>query len=289
MDMPIDGNSGNDVLIGTNGPDIIRGFGGNDWISGRGGVDTMDGGTGWDVIDYSYSSGGGPRVYRGRRSKQSGTSSTSTEARGVTVSTATPLRTRSRGGTGTTTSTDGGDDLVLGGRGDDTLIGDSGFDRLYGEAGNDVLRGGSGGDTLTGGLGSDRFVFTSTGDSPGGSPGDDVFVIDVIRGFNGAGGAIVGPGGAPSGSNPQDVIDVSGIDAIVGPGNQSFTFLGDLPLGAVVTQPGTLWVSDTAGNDTMLYGNTDGNADREFVVRIEDVDTPASAYAAGLFGNDFIL
>ena len=115
-----------------------------------------------------------------------------------------------------------------------------------------------------------------------------LFVIDIIRGFNGAGPSLALPG-APPGSNPQDVIDVSGIDAIVGPGNQSFAFLGVLPLNAVVTQAGTLWVSETAGNDTMLYGNTDGNADRELVVRIEDVTTPASAYAAGPMSNDFIL
>ena len=56
--MPIDGTSGNDVLIGTKGSDIILGFGGNDWISGRGGVEYMGDGTGWDVIDYSYSTGG---------------------------------------------------------------------------------------------------------------------------------------------------------------------------------------------------------------------------------------
>ena len=46
----INGNDGNNTLIGTPRHDVIRGFGGNDLIRGRGGEDDMYGGKGRDYI-----------------------------------------------------------------------------------------------------------------------------------------------------------------------------------------------------------------------------------------------
>lgn len=46
----INGNNGNNNLVGTPRNDVIRGLGGNDTIRGRGGDDEMMGGTGRDYI-----------------------------------------------------------------------------------------------------------------------------------------------------------------------------------------------------------------------------------------------
>jgi Ca2+-binding RTX toxin-like protein len=46
----INGNNGNNNLVGTPRGDHIRGFGGNDTIRGRGGEDDMFGGRGRDFI-----------------------------------------------------------------------------------------------------------------------------------------------------------------------------------------------------------------------------------------------
>ena len=46
----INGNNGNNNLVGTPRADHIRGFGGNDTIRGRGGEDELMGGTGNDYI-----------------------------------------------------------------------------------------------------------------------------------------------------------------------------------------------------------------------------------------------
>lgn len=47
---PIDGTSGDDVLVGTPGDDIINGFEGNDTITTFEGTDTVDAGTGDDIV-----------------------------------------------------------------------------------------------------------------------------------------------------------------------------------------------------------------------------------------------
>jgi Ca2+-binding RTX toxin-like protein len=47
----INGNNGNNNLVGTPRADHIRGFGGNDTLRGRGGEDELMGGTGNDYIN----------------------------------------------------------------------------------------------------------------------------------------------------------------------------------------------------------------------------------------------
>ena len=46
----INGNSGNNTLIGTNQPDIISGMPGADYLSGEGSADFLDGGDGPDFL-----------------------------------------------------------------------------------------------------------------------------------------------------------------------------------------------------------------------------------------------
>jgi Ca2+-binding RTX toxin-like protein len=50
----INGDSGNDSLVGTNRSDEMRGLGGNDIIRGKRGSDLVLGGTGKDTLSGSY-------------------------------------------------------------------------------------------------------------------------------------------------------------------------------------------------------------------------------------------
>jgi VCBS repeat-containing protein len=95
----------------------------------------------------------------------------------------------------------GGDDTISGGDGRDSLLGGSGNDVLNGGEGRDTLTGGAGDDTLSGGGAADVFVFTSIGDG-----------LDVIIDFS---------------NSPQDIIDLSAIDADVNlAGFQALSFNG---------------------------------------------------------------
>ena len=51
----INGDGGNNNLVGTSGDDEIYGLGGDDVIEGGGGIDVLDGGSGIDTLSYANS------------------------------------------------------------------------------------------------------------------------------------------------------------------------------------------------------------------------------------------
>ena len=134
----INGEGGDDTLIGSDGDDFINGGSDNDTLIGGLGNDSMFGGSGSDNID--------------------GGSSNDTLFGNAGDDTL-------NGGTGQDSLSGGqNDDLInggddndtaLGGAGDDTINGGLGFDRILGEAGDDTLNGDDGNDTLIGGIGGD--------------------------------------------------------------------------------------------------------------------------------------
>lgn len=158
-------------------------------------------------------------------------------------------------------------DTLVGGGGNDSLVGNGGKDQLLSGADRDTLSGGADHDTLTGGAGADRLI---------GGDGNDVFDFnsadasgpasaDTIVGFAGAGNAA------------GDRIDLGGIDANAGiAGNQAFVLGG--------TGAGRVRLLES-GTKTLVVANTDGDADPELRIVIEDGSTRAAAYNAA----DFIL
>jgi hypothetical protein len=90
----------------------------------------------------------------------------------------------------------------------------------------------------------------------------------VIGGFDGIGFA------------PGDRVDVSGINAVAGGGNNVFAFIGV----ATFSAPGQLRVSNQAG-DTIIAGNTAGGTAAEFEIAVDDGGPNAGAWR----GADFIL
>lgn len=294
-DDTLNGGDGDDILRGSDGEDLIIGGDGDDIAFGGNGKDRLGGGDGNDTLDGS----GGDDVILGADGDDKLIGETGDDelfgGDGNDIL-------RGGGGDDLLIGDDGddlmfgssGEDKIEGGSGDDILEGNAQADELFGDDGNDILRGGdgfdrleggfdddilnggNGEDVLNGGLGvdilrgnaqDDTFLFESTQDST-------FAASDLIEGIEGIGVA----GG--------DVIDVSDIDAIVGnfSHSDSFQFLGlQTTANALSSGPGVLWVEDV-GTQTRLYGNTDGDNDIEFAVRIQDgVGISAADYVEGDF------
>ncbi len=113
-----------------------------------------------------------------------------------------------------------------------------------------MLIGGLGKDQLGGGTGNDLFVFNSVADSGIGSNADRI--ADFGRG---------------------DKIDLSGIDAIAGGGDDAFTFIGS---GAFSGTAGELrYTSTTAG--TVLAADVTGDGVADFEILLSNKVIPTSA------------
>ena len=140
----INGDSGNNNLVGTSGPDTIDGGEGNDTIWGMGGIDTIDGGEGNDVIYGDFASGIDGVVEKPHAGQTAG---------GDNID----------GGEGTDTIYgEDGIDEIYGGSDNDKIDGGADNDEIYGGSGADTLDGGAGDNTLTGNSGNDRYVFSGT-------------------------------------------------------------------------------------------------------------------------------
>ena len=152
---------------------------------------------------------------------------------------------------------DKGQDNVVGGSGNDSITGFDANDTLSGGSGDDLLSGDLDADVLTGGDGNDRFIFRA-GESAGAA-------ADRITDFQRPGAAI------------GDRIDLSAIDAnTTVAGDQAFLAGTGTGRGRAVEENG----------NTVIYGNTDNDADYELRIVIADGAVPASAYTAE---HDFIL
>jgi hypothetical protein len=148
-------------------------------------------------------------------------------------------------------------DRLAGGGGVDTLLGAGGDDVITGGAGGDTILGGVGRDIMTGDAGADRFVFADLTHS-----GTTAATRDHIRDF----------------AHGLDRIDLRGIDAVPGGGDNAFTFVGT---GAFT---GVGQVRLVASNsDTIVLLNTLSGAAAESSILLKAV-APAT-----IAGADFLL
>ncbi len=168
----------------------------------------------------------------------------------------------------------GGDDVITGGEGNDNLYGQAGNDQLFGQGGVDELYGGTGNDQLDGGDNNDLDLYGGSGnDTITAGPGND----NLIGGY----GADTMTGGLGNDDfiylslldtndiiidfmNGNDQINVSAIDANPGmAGDQAFGWGGDTATAYA------LWF-EVSGADTILFGDTDGNAaTAEFMITLQ--------------------
>lgn len=254
----IDGGDGNDVLCDNFGdlPDLYSGTliggGGNDIILG-GFLDNIDGGSGIDtlIIRLDYATSG---IVFNFTSLWSGATYT---LAGATIQGMAKLQycVGSAYGDILRTGTPVGETAEIRGlASSDQLTGGAGNDLVNGLDGDDVLIGGAGRNEFIGGIGADRFVFNN-----GDTSGTDWGTADRIFGFNSAQG---------------DRIDLSGMDAIAGGGDDAFSFIGT----AAFTGAAGQLRYDTAG---VLYGDTNGDGLADFAIGFNS--------AISLSGGDFLL
>ena len=270
----IEGAAGEDTLIGSGGNDTLRGgvdadtiYGGegNDVLSGDAGTDRLRGGEGNDT----YTATGTAEVVEffgeGNDLVFSGVNFTlganverlTLVGGGDTRGTGNGLNNAITGTTGNNILRGGaGHDTLDGLAGNDQLFGDAGDDALSGKLGNDTLTGGAGIDNLSGGGGSDVFDFNGVSDS-----GIAIAASDVITGFDVL----------------ADKIDLSGIDAISGGGDNSFTLVA-----GGFTAAGQIRLQQSGAN-TILQLNVTGNSGAEMSVVLLGISPGA------IGSEDFIL
>ncbi|NTV68192.1 MAG: hypothetical protein HGB06_11070, partial [Chlorobaculum sp.] len=242
------GNILNNNLTGNSGDNLLDGLAGNDTIDGGEGSDTMRGGLGNDLFLVDNA---GDIVTEGSRIGTDtvrsfvdwvlGDNLENLELEGSDALAGTG------NGLGNRITGNSGDNLMYGLGGNDTLLGNLGSDSLYGGDGNDDLLGGLGADILVGGSGQDIFRYTAADQS--GITEDE---MDVILDF----------------VSRQDKLDLSGIDANTArSGDQAFSrvILGS---SSSFTSAGQLRFDSAEG---ILYGNTDGDAQAEFAIRLDGV------------------
>lgn len=191
----LNGGTGNDIVLGGAGSDIILGSAGNDYLDGEAGADQLAGGTGidsliGDIDDTVLMGGTGGETLVGGGDflmyvvPPNGGATLVNEDIEVVIGTPFGDRIDSdsfvAGG-----ELAGQGAVVFGQAGNDVLTGSPFDDMLFGETGNDLLEGRAGGDSLEGGPGVDTLSYVtspagvtvnlSTGVAAGGHAAGDVF------------------------------------------------------------------------------------------------------------------
>ena len=296
-DDTIRGNQAANRIEGGRGADSMRGYDGGDSFvytgyTGRAsGDDYVNGGSGHDKIllegystdlrdlnvtgveeiEFSSSTSGGKSLYLSNKELDSASELMNARIDGNASGSAAADRIH--------VYTDHGDDVDLSGwtfqdwqshdsvriYGDadaNRIVGTSKADTIYGYGGGDRIEGGGGADYVVGSSGADRFVFNDVAHSAGAAR-------DTISGFDAA-----------------DVIDLSGIDAIVRSSFDSvFRFLGvRTDADGVDSGQGGLWVRDV-GADTLISANVDDDAAVDMAILVRDGAMTASDWTA----SDFVL
>ncbi len=243
----LNGNEGNDSIIGTTNDDTIDGGAGLDTLFGGSGNDTMFGGADVDVIN-----------------GQAGNDSL-------------------LGNDGNDVLSGGlGNDVVRGGLGQDVLSGNDGADTLAGDDGRDTLSGGIGNDSLEGGLGKDTLLGGDGNDTLDGGLNDDVISgdagADSIRGHHGH-DSIDGGTGADTinGGDGNDTIN-GGDDAdLIGGADGNDFINGGMGNDIVTGGDGNDTVFGGSGNDVLLGDEGDdtvnGQGGTDLISGGQGVDT----------------
>ncbi len=246
----VNGDAGNDTIVGTNGDDVINGGlgddavngqAGNDSISGAQGEDVLSGGLGNDSIDGgngadfltgqagddSINGGDGNDTLRGFEGND-----TLIGVTGDDLLNGMDGNDSISGGVGQDQITGGsGDDTLDGGRNNDTINGNAGNDLIHGDHGNDYISAGTESDTVSGGDGDDTIIATDGGDLLGGGDGNDQINAgagdDTLTGGDGNDTLLGGAGNdILLGGDGDDVINGQGGTDIVA-GNQGIDAIAD--------------------------------------------------------------
>ena len=249
----MDGDEGNDSLLGGHSFERMNGGEGSDVLDDPGGGTHLDGGPGHDelsaqaaryVPDIRLDGGEGNDSLRGTEFGDvltGGEDDDRLEGWG--------WRDRLSGGTGNdhlqgdggddVIDDEGGDDRLDGGSENDFLNGGPGRDRLFGEDGGDVLNGGRGSDEITGGSGNDLALYLDQSTFPFSVTTGSIVPLDP---FPRQAPVIIDPfrprGDGEHGEDDDVALDVERVD-------------GGASRDVMTASPGG-WVDGAAGNDTII-------------------------------------
>lgn len=248
----LNGDDGNDLivgglfdddLLGGNGNDSLRGGDGDDTLMGSYGDDELFGGRGFDAVSYGD-------LFTTELA------SPADPFNGVTVDLSlTEAQDTGLGGIDTIR----GVESVEGSNYNDLLIGSNSANVLFGGNGSDVLIGGRGADFLIGGMGPDYFIYNATAESQAAEDRRD-----VIGDFN---------------HNEGDKIGLRNIDANTRVAEDQAFFLG----GSTFTrQAGELIQIAGDFGGILVQGDINGDARADFAVLVYSFSGP-------LVADDFIL
>jgi Ca2+-binding RTX toxin-like protein len=192
----LNGDSGDDTLIGSNGADSIQGGSGKDRIDGKNGADDLRGGSNTDALLYPPERTTTLFVTVGSGNNNDGNELDQTGSRRDTVHA--DIENVSGAAGADLLIGDRSAETLIGGDGNDILVGQGGGDTLFGLLGDDLLSGGDGNDTargffgidrVLGGEGNDRLIGGADNDFVRGKKGHDVMKgntgIDAINAKDG--------------------------------------------------------------------------------------------------------
>ena len=184
-DDEIIGGNGNNTLIGGDGNDTLQANGGNDRLEGGPGNDIMFGGNGLDTFVEGNAANGSDDIFGGA---QKDTVDYSRRTASVSVTLGAGADDDGEAGEGDEVAVDV--EVATGGSGDDTLVGTANRNTLNGGAGNDELFGGGNRDLLFGGPGNDYLQGDAGPNNLHGEDGNDILVghpSAIDKFFGGAG------------------------------------------------------------------------------------------------------
>ena len=242
----VNGEDGNDTIVGTGSPTAVQFYGGNgnDSLTGSDFGDQLDGGDGNDLL-----------AGRGDDDRLSG------------------------GDGNDTLEGDGGDDFLNGQSDDDVVIGGADDDRLLGGSGNDTLDAGEGRNRISGNAGDDTLQSGSDSDRLYGGPGADVLNAgDGDNTLNGQTGNDTLTGGDDDdrlyGGADDDVLDGGGgADRVRGNAGDD-TLSGGEGADTIDGGSGLDWLTETIDQDAVLSNRrlTVQGSDYEWVNRVARIE-----------------
>ena len=273
------GGDGDDTLYGGDSNDVLQGNADDDTLYGGAGLDTLDGGTGIDVLygeagnDKLLGGDGNDQLFGGADNDQlTGGAGADTLTGGLGDDTYfvddysdTLVELAGEGSdivraSVTWTLGDHFERLILDGSGNIDGTGNSAANQITGNAGANILDGGAGNDILSGGLGADTIIGGLGNDTLKGDGGNDIFLIrqESIR----VGLGVVETDTVSDYAIGQDIVDLSGIDAITGGADDAFT-----KVDAFDGTAGRMTLTFSGGITTILL-DVDGDTVADYRLRI---------------------
>ncbi|MFW2829150.1 M10 family metallopeptidase C-terminal domain-containing protein [Sphingomonas sp. ID0503] len=249
VSVTVTGSQYNNTISGGAAADILSAGGGTDVVHGNGGNDVIDGGTGRDSL---YGDAGNDRItYDAIDYTITGGTGTDT----LVVNSALTIDLSKFSTTQVVGQSVWGFENVDGtsALGELSVAGSNFANLIIGGSAGDTLAGGGGLDTLTGGLGADKFVFGQSAVNNGYGK-----ITDFVRGQG-------------------DKIDLSGIDAVTGGGDNAFAFIGGSAFHNVAGELRSV----TAGANQYVEGDLNGDGAADFKLYVTTPDK--------LLALDFVL